>query len=193
MAGRIADEEQDAIFRPYPNTSEAQRSQTTKEGGKNVTKLEPPIVEDKATSSASAQATSTKKKKKKKRPKKKSSVGYQLLLSWTSWHWRGSDEVHYILMMILGNPKPFHRIVWSTLSVFNLYSPAIFSVSKSPRIRWMIVHKVFYWKFGKPLHGGISDCSYSTKAEWLPKFTDTAEGELSVSWGTVVWNVLQMD
>ncbi len=71
MAGRIANEEQDAIFHPYPSESEAQ---TTKVAGKDATKLDPPIVKDEATSSAS-----TSKKKKKKKAKKKSSVGYQFL------------------------------------------------------------------------------------------------------------------
>jgi hypothetical protein len=81
MAGRIANEEQDAIFRPYPSASEAQKSETNKVAGKDVTQLKPPIVKDKASSSGSAHAAS--KKKKKKKPKKKSSVGYQFLfVSW---------------------------------------------------------------------------------------------------------------
>jgi hypothetical protein len=75
MAGRIASEEQDAIFRPYPKASDAQESETTKVVGKDVTKLKPPIVKDKTNSSGSTQATS----KKKKKPKKKSSVGYHFL------------------------------------------------------------------------------------------------------------------
>ena len=76
MAGRIATAEQDAIFRPYPNASDAHKSETTKVAGKDVTKLKPPIVENSTNSSGSAHATS---KKKKKKPKKKSSVGYQFL------------------------------------------------------------------------------------------------------------------
>lgn len=76
MAGKIALEEQDAIFYPYPSASDARGSETTEVVGKDVTKLKPPVGKDKANSSVSTHATS---KKKKKKPKKKSSVGYQFL------------------------------------------------------------------------------------------------------------------
>jgi len=75
MAGKIAIEEQDAVFHPYPEASDVQESETTKVVGKDVTKLKPPIVKDKTNSSGSTQVTS----KKKKKPKKKSSVGYHFL------------------------------------------------------------------------------------------------------------------
>lgn len=78
MAGRIANEEQDAIFRPYSHASDAHNPESTKVAGKDVTKLKPPIVKDTAKSGGSTPATS----KKKKKPKKKSSVGYQSLQSW---------------------------------------------------------------------------------------------------------------
>jgi hypothetical protein len=82
MAGRIAQKEQDAIFRPYAKANDAQKSETAKVVGKDVTKLKPPIVEDTANSSGSTHATSKKKKKKKekkKKPKEESSVSYQFL------------------------------------------------------------------------------------------------------------------
>jgi hypothetical protein len=77
MAGRVVNEEQDAIFHPYPKTGGAQKSEISKVVGDDVTKLKPPIVEDKGNSSGSTHTTS--KKKKKKKPKKESSVCYQYL------------------------------------------------------------------------------------------------------------------
>jgi hypothetical protein len=75
MAGRVMNEEQDAIFRPYSKTGGAQKSEISKVVGGDVTKLKPPIVEDKGNGSGSTHTTS----KKKKKPKKKSSVRYQYL------------------------------------------------------------------------------------------------------------------
>jgi hypothetical protein len=76
MAGRVKSHEQEAMFRPYPNASGAQKSETTKVAGKDDNKSTPPTGKDTADSSGSGHATSTKKKKKSK---KKSPVGYQFL------------------------------------------------------------------------------------------------------------------
>ena len=79
MAGKIASEDQEAVFRPFPKASDAQNPETTEVVGKDATKLKPPIVKDTVTSSGSTPATSKKKKKKKKKKPEESSVGCQFL------------------------------------------------------------------------------------------------------------------
>jgi hypothetical protein len=68
MAGRVANEEQGAIFRPYSGSTEAQKAEAAKVAGKDATALEPPIGEDMVDSSGPVQGTSKKKKKRKKKP-----------------------------------------------------------------------------------------------------------------------------
>ncbi len=158
MAGRVVNEEQHAIFRPYPNAGDAQISEAGNAVSEDVIKFKPPIVEDKGNTSGSTHATS-KKKKKKKKPKKKSSVRYQFLFAIGDWLTQAPLR-RSVLYPDDGTKKfkaiPFHRVACSTLSLYKVFF-------QPPLIRRISVHILQFG--GMPQLGGICWCSCSTKAE----------------------------